>query len=150
MQQNNKSYKLGLYKPKPVQLKKVQVAKPKPVAKVIYKKEKDLVLANAKFDYYKFAERVNGRCATLGIGPAVTIEISSTNTKDHLYDQLFNGPDNYILLFGVFLIVICISVETLNNDIKNEGLDLFEKYLGRTTMLIWGVNLSFILAIHAY
>ena len=145
MQQNNKSYKLGLYKPKSVQLKKIQVAKPKPVPKVIYKK--DLVLT--KLDYYKFVERVNGRCATLGIGPAVNIAISTTNTK-HLYENLFNGPENYILFFGVFLIVVSISVETLNNDIENEELDLFEKYLGRTTMLIWGVNLSFILAIHAY
>ena len=138
MQQNSKSFKLGLHKHKPtiVRLKKAQVAKP------IYKKE----LISAKFDYYNFAERVNGRCATLGIGPAVTMAI---NTEDHLYDKLFNGPEyNYILLLSIFLIVICISVETLDNDIENESVDLFEKYLGRTTMLIWGINLSFILAIH--
>jgi hypothetical protein len=150
MQQNPKSYKLGLYKPKPkpkpFQLKKVQVTKPKPVAKVIYKE--GLVLT--KFDYYKFVERVNGRCATLGICPAAAIAISSTNTTGHLYEKLFNGPENYILLLGIFLIVIPISVETFNSDIENEFVDLFEKYLGRTTMLIWGVNLSFILAIHAY
>ena len=95
-------------------------------------------------------ERVNGRCATLGICPAAAIAISSTNTTGHLYDKLFNGPENYILLLGIFLIVIPISVETFNYDIENEFVDLFEKYLGRTTMLIWGVNLSFILAIHAY
>ena len=144
MQQNSKSFKLGLYKHKPtlVRLKKAQVSKP------IYKKE----LISAKFDdYYNFAERVNGRCATLGIVPAVSIATSSTNTEVHMYEKLFNEPEyNYILLLSIFLIVTCISVETIDNDIENESVDLFEKYLGRTTMLIWGVNLSFILAIHAY
>jgi hypothetical protein len=123
MQTNCKIYKPIVHKH--VQRKKAQLVTKDPKA----------VLVN--FDYYKFAERVNGRCATFGIGPAVNLLV---DTEGSIYDAI---DSDYVvsLGLGIFLTVVGASIVTINENIENESVDLFEKYLGRSTMLIWGLLL---------
>jgi hypothetical protein len=85
----------------------------------------------AVIDYDKFAERVNGRCATFGIVPAMNTSVEWTS--------------DYILWWGICLIVTGASLKTINEPVENEELDSFEKYLGRNTMLFWGVLIIHVL-----
>jgi len=95
-----------------------------------------------KFDYLKFAELINGRCASLAI---LLGKIEYTNSGHNMYTQLTTQVDTNIfyLLFN-FSILSCITLITID-QLKEENMIVeVEDFFHKFNMLIWLVNIPVI------
>ena len=97
-------------------------------------------------DYFKFAELVNGRCATLGL---VMGKVNYTMTESNMYTQLTMDPvQNIMLLLAITMVMSSVTLVTFDKRNEENVLEEFEQvilYLGMTS---WLINLTIMLSIH--
>ena len=97
-------------------------------------------------DYFKFAELVNGRCATLGL---VMGKVNYTMTESNMYTQLTTDPvQNIMLLLAITMVMSSVTMVTFDKRNEENVLEEFEQvilYLGMTS---WLINLTIMLSIH--
>lgn len=97
-------------------------------------------------DYFKFAELVNGRCATLGL---VMGKVNYTMTESNMYTQLTTDPvQNIMLLLAITMVMSSVTLVTFDKRNEENVLEEFEQvilYLGMTS---WLINLTIMLSIH--
>lgn len=118
---------------------------PKPLKLDLSNNEKTKVVLVVKpeFDYFKFAELINGRCASLGI---LLGKVEYMISDNNMYTQLTTEIDTnvFYLLFN-FSIISCISLlsfhELKEDDFVMDVEDFFHKF----SMLIWLVNIPIVL-----
>jgi hypothetical protein len=96
--------------------------------------------------YFKFAELVNGRCATLGL---VMGKVNYTMTESNMYTQLTTDPvQNIMLLLAITMVMSSVTLVTFDKRNEENVLEEFEQvilYLGMTS---WLINLTIMLSIH--
>jgi hypothetical protein len=114
---------LGI-KPLPPQIKVVKVVPPPPPVKV---------------DYFKFAEVVNGRCATLGL---VIGKFNYMNSGHDMYTQITTDPvQNFMALLGITMVMSSITLYTFDKRDESEIPESLEQVTGNFNMLSWFINL---------
>jgi hypothetical protein len=122
------------------------IVKPVPIVKIVDKSTKVINFnLDFEFDYLKYAEVVNGRCASLGI---ILGKISYTSTGNDIHTQIVN-QDIIFPLLGILFTISSISlinyqhlVAEVNENIKFSGK--FELNYHRWNMIIWMFNIPLI------
>lgn len=100
----------------------------------------------SKIEYLKFAELVNGRCATLGI---VMAKINYSLTEHVVYTQLTTDPvQNLMLLFAIAMVMSAVTLITFKKRNEQEELEEFEQIVLYFGMISWLINLTIMFAIH--
>ena len=93
-----------------------------------------------KLDYFKFAEVVNGRCATLGL---LLGRINYIQTGHDMYTQITTYPlENFMLMLGNAMIISTISLYTFEKRDDKNIAEEFEQITGNFFMINWLINLS--------
>lgn len=116
---------LGI-KPLPPQIKVVKVVPP-PLPPPV------------KVDYFKFAEVVNGRCATLGL---VIGKFNYMNSGHDMYTQITTDPvQNFMALLGITMVMSSITLYTFDKRDESEIPESLEQVTGNFNMLSWFINL---------
>jgi len=116
---------LGI-KPLPPQIKVVKVVPPPPPPPV-------------KVDYFKFAEVVNGRCATLGL---VIGKFNYMNSGHDMYTQITTDPvQNFMALLGITMVMSSITLYTFDKRDESALPENLEQVTGNFNMLSWFINL---------
>jgi hypothetical protein len=105
----------------PLQPKVVKVVPPPPPVKV---------------DYFKFAEIVNGRCATLGL------VINYMDSGHDMYTQITTDPvQNFMALLGITMVMSSITLYTFDKRDESALPENLEQVTGNFNMLSWFINL---------
>lgn len=101
----------------------------------------------SKIEYLKFAELVNGRCATLGI---VMAKINYSLTEHVVYTQLTTDPvQNLMLLLAIAMVMSAVTLITFKKrNEQQEYLEEFEQIVLYFGMISWLINLTIMFAIH--
>ena len=93
-----------------------------------------------KFDYFKFAEVINGRAATLGI---ISGKVVYTVTGSDFYTQIFSDPvSDLIVILGITMLISPISLYTFDKRNENDFFENLERVVGNWNMLSWFMNLT--------
>ena len=93
-----------------------------------------------KLDYFKFAEVVNGRCATLGL---LLGRINYIQTGHDMFTQVTTYPlENFMLMLGNSMLISTITLYTYEKRNENNIAEEFEQITGNFFMINWLMNLS--------
>jgi len=107
-----------------------------PVKSVTIPRKKDL----PKLDYFKFAEVVNGRCATLGL---LLGRINYIQTGHDMFTQVTTYPlENFMLMLGNSMLISTITLYTYEKRDDKNIAEEFEQITGNFFMINWLINLS--------
>ena len=118
---------LGIKPLPPQPLKVVKVVPPPPKIEV------------PKVDYFKFAEVVNGRCATLGL---VLGKFNYINSGHDMYTQITTDPvQNFMALLGITMVMSSITLYTFDKRDESALPENLEQVTGNFNMLSWFINL---------
>ena len=119
----------------PIVVRQATVAK-QPAKAVKLPKKQEI----PKLDYFKFAEVVNGRCATLGL---LLGRINYIQTGHDMYTQVTTYPlENFMLMLGNAMIISTISLYTFEKRDDKNIAEEFEQITGNFFMINWLINLS--------
>jgi hypothetical protein len=118
---------LGI-KPLPPKIKVVKTIPPPPPPKIEV----------PKVDYFKFAEVVNGRCATLGL---VIGKFNYMNSEHVTPDPV----QNFMALLGITMVMSSITLYTFDKRDESALPENLEQVTGNFNMLSWFINLIIIL-----
>ena len=106
------------------------------VKSVTIPQKKDL----PKLDYFKFAEVVNGRCATLGL---LLGRINYIQTGHDMFTQVTTYPlENFMLMLGNSMLISTITLYTYEKRNDKNIAEEFEQITGNFFMINWLINLS--------
>ena len=125
------------FQQQPIVVRQATVAK-QPAKAVKLSKKQEIPTIN----YFKFAEVVNGRCATLGL---LLGRINYIQTGHDMFTQVTTYPlENFMLMLGNSMIISTITLYTYEKRDDKNIAEEFEEITGNFFMINWLINLTII------